>query len=103
MWASRIRNQGSVRGKIRSLHWIDSTSPECNSGWLSHGNEDGSLGVSWIKMRGGCCSSDTNIESSVEGSLYKSHFSLKGHNGEVCKCMQHRNLVLHVLNSENYS
>ena len=81
MWASTIRYQGSVGGKLRSLHW-NSSSCECESGWLASGGEEGGVGVSWITREDSPCNSSC-VESPINGSLYKSNFNLRGHIGGV--------------------
>lgn len=81
MWASTIRYQGSVGGKLRSLHW-NSSSCECESGWLASGSEEGSVCVSWITREDTPCNS-SSVAFPINGSLYKSSFNLRGHVGGV--------------------
>lgn len=86
MWASSIRYQASVGGKLRSLSWStskanDAESEESPGGWIVAGTEEGGVGVSWISRE-----EDQKLFSSCSGSngkLYKSSFNLKGHVGGV--------------------
>ena len=97
MWASKIRYQAKMKSKITCVHWIngncsDSADAEdincgetnCGCGWMVFGGGSGELGVSWIGRGGSSCYGNRSETSSTQsGSLYKSHFNLRGHTGGV--------------------
>ena len=96
MWASKPRNQARTTSKINSLHWIDGTfsisndntaetdcPPHGDGGWMLFGGGKGELGVSWIERGHDDSYSEENICHTQDGSLYKSHFNLRGHSGGV--------------------
>ena len=86
MWGSKARTQGKHNSTIHSLHWIEDSSVEndgsdCTAGgWLAFGGGNGALGVNWI---GNGSTSDEKVGTTKDGSLYRSHFNLRGHTGGV--------------------
>lgn len=85
MWTSRVCREGSVGAKLHSIDWIDGvagTDDAADGGWIALGTDSrncSNVGISWIGSR--------HVSSHDDGSnasaLYKSHFNLKGHTGEV--------------------
>ena len=98
MWASGARLEGTCGSTIKSTDWKESS--DGSGGWLATGCSAGTVGISWISCpsarstsriegeEAGTC--DIHAPEGVyatpsdgEGSLYKSHFLLRGHLGEV--------------------
>ena len=82
MWASTAKFQGSSKSKLHSIHWQESR--DGNGGWLASGSAEGTVGVSWIASRAAAAPGQAvNVALTSEARLYKSHFMMKGHIGEV--------------------
>lgn len=93
MWATAAKCEGTCESNVRSLHWQESSDGQ--GGWLASGCDRGTVGVSWVCNRTSeMAASDPkdNVACTEEACFYKSHFILKGHIGEVRKCMgiEHR-------------
>lgn len=77
-----------MASKINSLHWIGGACSDCSAetvcrhaggGWILFGGTKGELGVSWIGREDANGSIQDNIFSTQNGSMYKSHFNMRGH------------------------
>ncbi len=85
MWASSAKLRCSSPSATRSLDWVESR--DGAGGWLATGGEEGTVGISWIEdrteVKAAGDKSDDNFACTAEGSLFKSHFNLRGHVGQV--------------------
>lgn len=95
MWASGTRLEGTCGSNILSIDWMEAR--DSSGGWLATGCASGTVGVSWVSYKRDVESTDSiskeetredqplqeNIALAREGSLFKSHFILRGHIGEV--------------------
>ncbi len=81
MWASGARLEGTCSSNILLTDWKEAR--DSSGGWLASGCSDGTLGISWVSYQarsGELVALDPEEE---EEGLYKSHFILRGHLGEV--------------------
>ena len=90
MWvyASGAILEGTCCSSILVTDWKEAR--DGSGGWLATGCSNGTLGISWVsyQARSGEELQDSQGEGLVaqeekEGVLYKSHFLLRGHMGEV--------------------
>ncbi len=104
MWASGAKLCSSTPCAIRSIDWEENG--DGGGGWLAAGGEEGTVGISWIDGRGAvrelkdveARQIEDNLACTEESRLYKSHFHLRGHVGQVCKHLY----SLHVLHVHVY-
>ena len=82
MWTSAAKFRGSW-STVRSLDWQQSVGGK--GGWLATGGMEGTVGISWIESRAGANEGTSCIAHTDDACLYKSHFNLRGHVGEVRK------------------
>ena len=90
MWASGARLEGTCGSNILSIDWMEAR--DSSGGWLATGCASGTVGVSWVSYKRDADSKEEtredqpvreNVAIAREGSLFKSHFILRGHIGEV--------------------
>lgn len=86
MWASTAKLERTSSSPILSADWKEAS--DGSGGWLATGGGTGTVGISWIDYptRDNEEKKDDSrayVVGSEEGSLYKSHFILRGHIGEV--------------------
>ena len=76
MWATPARYQAEMKGKLRSLSWLQCKDSK-NAGWLAT-TDNQLIGISWIGESDSKHSEKAGIGLSQNACLYKSCFNLKG-------------------------